>query len=215
MKPLLTLSLLLLPLLIFAANPPSKKALDRELRESILMSTPSGEALYDSELVVNEKTKSLQENKLTPPRKISELLEKGANPNAKYADDQTALMLAVEHNREDTVKLLLDAGADVQAVDKKGRSALHVACQMAYTKPSTIELLLDKGANIDAQTKDDLKLTPLMTAVLSENEAVVKTLLQRSANVTLRAETGETALDMAKQTKKKSLIDLFQTGGQQ
>lgn len=51
---------------------------------------------------------------------------------AEYAEDlsviwTTALMLAVKHNREDIVDLLLQCGADAMIEDKEGMSAYMIA----------------------------------------------------------------------------------------
>jgi len=49
-------------------------------------------------------------------------------------------MLAASHGRSDMVELLLDAGADVNARDEEGSTALMCACEHGYT--NIIQLLL-------------------------------------------------------------------------
>lgn len=46
---------------------------------------------------------------------------------------QTALMLAVSHGRLDMVKMLLEAGADVNIQDEDGSTALMCACEHGHT----------------------------------------------------------------------------------
>jgi len=55
------------------------------------------------------------------------------------------------------VKVLLDAGADINQANETGDTPLHAA---AATGPlAVIQLLVDRGANIDAQNKAGM--TPL------------------------------------------------------
>jgi ankyrin repeat protein len=55
------------------------------------------------------------------------LIEKGANVNAKDSDGQTALHMAVLHNRPEMVELLLGNKADVNVADKSGKTPLNYA----------------------------------------------------------------------------------------
>ena len=52
------------------------------------------------------------------------------------------------------VELLLEVGADIDAVDLDHNTALHVACANKPPKPEVIQLLLDRGAHIDACNLD-------------------------------------------------------------
>ncbi len=56
----------------------------------------------------------------------------GAISSLLFQAGQTALMLAVSHGRTDTVKLLLDAGADVNLQDDDGSTALMCACEHGH-----------------------------------------------------------------------------------
>jgi hypothetical protein len=61
----------------------------------------------------------------------------------------------------DMVKLELEAGADVNAADKEGDTALHVAA--AKGLDPVVKLLADSGANVNA--KDGRRQTPLDLAL--------------------------------------------------
>ena len=85
------------------------------------------------------------------------LLLHGANVRGKYG--QKALWNAI--GREDVagVRLLLDAGADVNSRDDQGQTPLMLACQREYgegwlpnPEPAMVKLLITSGASI--QTKD-------------------------------------------------------------
>ena len=58
---------------------------------------------------------------------VTECLARDAQVDLKCALDQTALVKAAGMGFADIVKLLLDRGADVKAVDKDGNTALHSA----------------------------------------------------------------------------------------
>lgn len=55
------------------------------------------------------------------------------------------------------VKMLIDKGADIRAVDIEGHTALHVAS--AGHNPEVVRILLDSGAEVNA--KDSAGTTPL------------------------------------------------------
>jgi hypothetical protein len=89
------------------------------------------------------------------------LLEHGADPKIPTAHNDTALAVAsgigwvegitFEWSPKETleaVKMCLDLGIDVNAVDDQGRTALHGAAHKGRT--DVIQLLVDRGANLEA-----------------------------------------------------------------
>ena len=88
------------------------------------------------------------------------LLEAGADPTQRNAFATTPLMVASglgesdarrppDHRVEEAVGLLLSIGADVDAVDRGGRTALHGAASM--WEDGVIQLLVDYGADVNAE----------------------------------------------------------------
>jgi uncharacterized protein len=95
------------------------------------------------------------------------LVAKGADPSIGIADNSTPLMVAsglgarprggeedvVEKpgraDPVDVIKLFVEAGADVDAINDLGNTALHYAAQTGATR--VVEYLASKGAKLDVQ----------------------------------------------------------------
>lgn len=73
---------------------------------------------------------------------------------------KTALITAVSFGRIETVKLLLNGGANVNAQDQKGTTALHSAAYRG--NKDIVEILLNNGA--DPSISDFNGHTPLSEA---------------------------------------------------
>ena len=95
-------------------------------------------------------------------QKVKDLLEKGADANAKNHEGTTALMVAAYKGSREIIAVLTERGADVNARDNEGSRALMAASLGGNL--SGVEALLEKGADINAQ--DNSGVTPLMCASL-------------------------------------------------
>jgi hypothetical protein len=74
-------------------------------------------------------------NCLTDKDRTKWLIENGVNVLAKDADARSALFHAVQSGKIDSVKLLLDAGADAKIQDLRGRTLLHLVKRSEYSYP--------------------------------------------------------------------------------
>jgi ankyrin repeat protein len=79
--------------------------------------------------------------------------------------DMTPLMFAAREGHVDAARLLVDAGADVHAVDRNGITPLFMA--IGSNRLPAARLLVERGANI--QAKDRYGRTPLFAAVEMRN----------------------------------------------
>ena len=81
---------------------------------------------------------------------VAELLRRGAALEARDSYERTALVLcARERGGAATARILLKAGADIEAVDKFGDDALGLAAWRG--KADFVDLLLEKGAPVPDQ----------------------------------------------------------------
>ncbi|KAK7872071.1 hypothetical protein R5R35_004556 [Gryllus longicercus] len=76
------------------------------------------------------------------------------------------------------VSLLLERGADVNAINDQGRAAIHYAAACDSTGRS-VRLLIGAGADVDA--RDGTGATPLHWAAFNGNETAVRALLAAGA----------------------------------
>ena len=131
------------------------------------------------------------------------LLKHGANPNVMIEQIKMSLLATlVEKDEKESVKLLLQYGADVNLVLPDRFTALF------YAKSKEMaELLLDKGANINYQDTDGI--TALSAATIVENKDVVEVLISRGADVN-QISFGESTLSLAKSSGNKEIIDLIE-----
>lgn len=101
------------------------------------------------------------------------------NAGLIYEDSPTfALHIAAERGFAPIVKVLLDSGANVDAVKPNGGTALCSACQA--NQVASVRALLDAGANVDLSMTDGT--TPLHYAALHSSE-ILELLLEKGAQV--------------------------------
>lgn len=119
------------------------------------------------------------------------LLKKGARVGMKSpGGDMYPLHQASVTGQTAICSVLLDAGAQVDAVDKEKNTPLHYAATIG--KVDTIKLLIKEGANVDA--KQEKGMTPLHWACHKGHDAAVKILLDAGADEDDKAAGGATPL---------------------
>ncbi|MGA3189230.1 MAG: protein kinase [Bryobacteraceae bacterium] len=140
--------------------------------------------------------------------RVKSLLAKGADVNAVSADGTTPLMLASETSAP-IVDALLAAGAQVESMDTRGRSALYRAS--AEGKEDAMRLLLDHQANVNSRATD--LSTPLIEAVANGKLGAAQLLLDRGADVNLSDSNNTTPLMVAAEKAPAEVVKLLLTHG--
>jgi len=117
-------------------------------------------------------------------------------------------------NRGDLVQVraLLDAGADIDALDRHGQTALMNAAHRGDAE--LVQVLVDRGAGLNHTAKH--RLTALMLAVIADRADVVRVLVSAGADRTIQGSTGQfacTPLEYAQQHGKEHLVDMLRDDG--
>ena len=109
---------------------------------------------------------------------VADLLDMGAQVDARNPFGWTVLHWAATNGHTDTAMLLLDRGAQVDARNPFGWTVLHWAARNGKTDVS--RLLLDRGAQVDA--RDEEGWAPLHYAALNGHTDIVRLLILRGAD---------------------------------
>ena len=112
---------------------------------------------------------------------IARMLKKGISPNVVDNKGWTPLLSATALRYDTIFKMLVDAGADVNAHDATGVNAEWFAMQR-YPDLTNFHLLLDKGVNINADADFIFYDPPIYTAIEQHDPVLLSDLLKHGAN---------------------------------
>ncbi|MGH7576838.1 MAG: ankyrin repeat domain-containing protein [Longimicrobiales bacterium] len=124
---------------------------------------------------------------------VRALLHQGADVNAAQGDGMTALHWAATHGDDDLARMLLYAGATLDAATRNGNyTALHLAAR-AGSAP-VVRVLLDAGADVGTATTSG-GATALHFAAAQGDAEVIAALIEHGADVDVRESAwGQTPL---------------------
>jgi uncharacterized protein len=123
--------------------------------------------------------------------------------------DTNALSYAVENNNREMIQLLLSAGANPNAANRRGETPL-----MRLTSEANVEMIRDliaAGADLNAHNQSGE--TPLMRAVAHCSFSVAKELIEEGADINARDEGGNTLLMDATQNNDPEVLKFLLSAG--
>ena len=198
---------------------------------------PSPLPLDERRLLAKKKLR-LQQELLQSARRgdhldVSLLLDDGAETEwTEESEGMTALHLAAQYGHIRVAKLLLEAGADIEAKSdafgndwivrtEKHRTPLIWAAagrDCPRTQERICSFLLDKGANVNARNIS--ARTPLQEAAMSSStninpRATLEILIKRGAQVNAHDMEGWTALTECARYGRKDLVEILLANGAQ
>lgn len=119
----------------------------------------------------------------------------------------TPLHYAAQEGKSKKVQLLLEAGAEVDAVGLDGFTPLYLA--VGNNHPKAVKVLLKAGADIEAENVADGDTAVLALASAYGYERVVRLLLSYGADPLHRNEDGRTARDAALDNEHHQIAEIL------
>jgi ankyrin repeat protein len=142
--------------------------------------------------------------------RVSQILAAdGGAPRACAPDGHTPLGLAWFFGHRDIVRLLIEKGADVNAVSKNAQHVAPLHAATARHDAEIVEALLKAGA--DPNRHQEAGFTPLHEAASAGQEAIARLLVAHGAQRDARTDDGRTAADLARAKKHETLAGWLET----
>lgn len=150
------------------------------------------------------------------PLLVKAVCDAGGDPDIRDNYGETPLLLLAhcgpwyegipKARRSEAIQMLLSCGADVHAVNPRGRGVLHLAS--TENDFQAIETFIEGMADINAQ--DMAGFTPLMWAAGRNGTETVKMLLDYEADMSLKAARGQTAMTFALTNGCTAIVDILE-----
>ena len=152
------------------------------------------------EIAEEELVVSCRENNLID---VERLLQRPQDPNGG------GLVVAAKNGHLEVVRLLLEAGANKDAANRFGDTALMIAIKNGSRK--VVQLLTDAGADKDAAK--GLGAAALMIAAESGHLEVVRLLLEAGADKDAATQDRQTALMFAAENNRLKVVRMLLEAG--
>ena len=104
------------------------------------------------------------------------------------------------------VRALLDAGTDINSLDRHGQTALMNSAHKGCLK--LVHLLVERGADLNHTAKHHL--SALMLAVFGDHPEVVRILVDAGADIGQRGFGNKTALELAEEMRRARCVEILQ-----
>ena len=141
--------------------------------------------------------------------RVKRLVDGGADVNALESNGDALLVMAAYLGHTNVVRVLLEAGADVTAVDPGMQAtALHAAAYAGRTAAAA--LLIEHGIDIDRQGPYN-GYTALHDAIWQNNIDTASVIIEAGANLSLRNHEGQTPLEFARSKHRREIVDMIES----
>jgi ankyrin repeat protein len=153
------------------------------------------------------------------------LLKKGAKADVETAKGETLLHITPPANQDclDILNAVLNEGVNVKATSSSGWTPLHQTVYTGTGSPDLtsdktaeyIQLLLNRGVSINDRSISSLAQTPLHLAAVAPipRPTLVELLIQRGADVNSVTGDGKTAIHLAAERGRESILRLLLEAG--
>lgn len=139
---------------------------------------------------------------------VDQLIQNGVDVDELDQNKDSPLVIAAYKGYDQIVRSLLEAGADVRAVDPGMKAtALHAAAYGGRTEAAKI--LIEYKIDINKQGPYN-GYTALHDAIWQNNVEIVKLLLDAGTDLNLLSNDKKSALDFASSKNRKEIISLIQ-----
>jgi uncharacterized protein len=144
--------------------------------------------------------------------RVEELIKKDHSlVNAFAVDGFYPLGLAVFFKHPETVKVLLDAGADVNAQARNPMKVRPIHAAAAAAQIEVTRALIERGADVNARQEEGY--TPLHEAAGSGKIDFARLFLDHGADINARTDSGKTALTIAIEARQETMVKLLRERG--
>ena len=163
----------------------------------------------DGDIQINNGGKELDEKLLDAINEnnfeeVVKLITAGANVNAADEFGYTALMYAAEFHEKEIAKLLVEQGADVNAVNKQGSSTYEIFIHLYGKNSGIVEFLVQHGAKTNVHNL-------FIEAIKNNNKDEVLKFINNGANLNhiFYIPSEYTPLSMAAKYDSKEVAELL------
>ena len=136
------------------------------------------------------------------------LLSKRANPDIKNSTGATPLIVAAQAGDLDAMRKLIEHGAQVNAQDTQGNTAMHMAIPVEVHREA-FEILLNNSANPNIRNSIHGDAPLHVVVALDRPVPVLEILLSRGADVAIFNFDGKTPLYSAVEKGRSALIPVL------
>lgn len=139
---------------------------------------------------------------------VRRLIAEGVDVNETDRNGDSPVIMAAYYGYIGVLRQLLEAGADVGALDPGMKAtALHAASYAGHAEAA--RLLIEYGVEIDRQGPVN-GYTALHDAIWQNNVDVAQVLIDAGARLDLKSKQGETPLDFARSKNRQQIVSLIQ-----